>query len=336
MDFKESIQEQYKELLESYIKEQDEHALYLSQKFSRQAMEHKISPEEMISIHKTAIMELESNIPQPVLLALDILLEVMISYGLAYREHQSLRTFQQELQSEIEVAASMQQTLLGTQIPDVSSLDIGAISVPARRMSGDYYHFVHDDNHTVSVAVADIIGKGIPAALCMSMIKYSMDSLPEGSLEPNVVLESLNRVVEQNVDPTMFITMFYGTYNIRNHIFYYSSAGHEPGFFYNHQTKKFEELYAKGLVLGVDKKTKYRQYEKRVEVGDVILLMSDGVTECRTKEGFIETETLISYIEQYIHLEAQEIVNNVYRDLEYLQEFQLRDDFTLIILKRVQ
>jgi sigma-B regulation protein RsbU (phosphoserine phosphatase) len=58
------------------------------------------------------------------------------------------------------------------------------------------------------------------------------------------------------------------------------------------------------------------------------------VTECRTEEGFIEKETLIGYINKYIHLNAQEIVNNIFRELEKLQHFQLRDDFTLIILKR--
>lgn len=336
MEFREAMQEKYKEILESYMRDQNEQALYLSQKFSRKSLEHKVSPEEIISLHRTALLDLGIEVSEAMLPSFDILLEVMMAYGLAYREHQNLRTIQQELKSEIEVAANMQQTLLGTQVPDVDCLDIGAISVPARQMSGDYYHFVQDEQGTVSVAIADVIGKGIPAALCMSMIKYSMDSLPEGRHEPSHVLESLNRVVEQNVDPTMFITMFYGMYNTVNHTFYYSSAGHEPGFFYNHKTKEFEELYAKGLLLGVDKKTKYRQFEKRIEVGDIILLMSDGVTECRTEEGFIEVDTLMGYIKKYIHLEAQEIADKVYKELEFLQDFQLRDDFTLIILKRIK
>ncbi len=66
----------------------------------------------------------------------------------------------------------------------------------------------------------------------------------------------------------------------------------------------------------------------------MIILMSDGVTECRTEEGFIEKESLLELIKKYIHLNAQEIVNSVYKELEKLQHFQLRDDFTLIILKR--
>ena len=63
-------------------------------------------------------------------------------------------------------------------IPKVEALEIGAVSVPAKQMSGDYYHFVRD-KESINIAIADVIGKGIPAALCMSMIKYAMDSLPD-------------------------------------------------------------------------------------------------------------------------------------------------------------
>ncbi|MBM4765381.1 PP2C family protein-serine/threonine phosphatase [Bacillus sp. B15-48] len=334
MDFRERMEVKYRELLENYLNDQSEQALYASQKFSRKTIEHKISPEEIISLHKQLLMELQPDLPEKVLNSFDILLEVMVGYGLAYREHQSLRHKQQELKSEIEIAANVQQTLLGTKIPKVNGLDIGAISVPARHMNGDYYHFVQDENNCISVAIADVIGKGIPAALCMSMIKYAMDSLPENRMSPGGILENLNRTVEQNVDPSMFVTMFYGMFNPEMNRLSYASAGHEPGFFYSSATKQFTELTAKGLLLGVEKKTKYTEYQKEVKPGDMIILLSDGVTECRTDDGFIERETLIGFINNYIHLSAQDIVNNVFKDLEKFQDFQLRDDFTLIILKR--
>ncbi|RDI39862.1 PP2C family protein-serine/threonine phosphatase [Falsibacillus pallidus] len=333
MDFRNIMELKYKEILENYLKDQNEQVLYQGQKFSRKTIEHKISPEEIISLHRSLIMEMEPDMPDSIVHSFDVLLEVMIGYGLAYREHQSLRNQQQELRGEIEIAANMQQTLLGTKIPTEECLDIGAISVAAKTMSGDYYHFVKEKNR-ISVAIADVIGKGIPAALCMSMIKYAMDSLPENQYNPSSVLENINRVVEQNVDPTMFITMFHGMYDTDKHTFYYSSAGHEPGFYYHSSKKQFSDLSAKGLLLGIDKKTKYQQYERYVEIGDMIILLSDGVTECRTEEGFLEREDLVEYIQKYIHLNSQEIVNNVYKDLEKLQDFQLRDDFTLIILKR--
>ncbi|MFS0644947.1 PP2C family protein-serine/threonine phosphatase [Siminovitchia sp. 179-K 8D1 HS] len=324
----------YKDIIRKYIIDKDENVLYQAQKLSRKLIEHQIAPEEVISLHKSIMME--GNYPAGKIIdSFDVLLEVMMGYGLAYREHQSLRTEQLALRNEIEVAASMQETLLRTSIPSVSGVDIGAISVPARKMNGDYFHFVSDEDYRVGIAIADVIGKGIPAALSMSMIKYAMDSLPEEDYSPGSVLKSLNRVVEQNVDPSMFITMCYGTYDAKTHQFCYATAGHEPGFFYKAKNKEYIDFCGRGLLLGINKNTEYKEYEVRIELGDMIILMSDGVTECRTDDGFIERDDLTSYIDQYIHLPAQEIVNNVYKDLERLQDFELRDDFTLIILKRI-
>lgn len=336
MDFKGMIEQKYREIINGYLLEQNqnEQILYQGQKLSRKLIEHQIAPEEIISLHK--LIMLESEVPREGLIdSFDVLLEVMIGYGLAYREHQSLRTEQRAIKNEIEIAANMQQTLLGTSIPNIDSLDIGAISVPARQMNGDYHHFVKDENHCIGIAIADVIGKGIPAALSMSMIKYSMDSLPDNRNNPGNILESLNRVVEQNVEPSMFITMCYGVYNPWDHIFCYATAGHEPGFYYHAESQSYQDLDGKGLLLGIDKKTKYQEFEKAVSLGDMIILLSDGVTESRTEEGFIERDKLVEYIGKYIHLPAQEIVTNVYKDLERLQDYKLRDDFTLIILKRI-
>lgn len=333
MDFWDTVKPKYRDIIKKYLIDKDEKILYQGQKLSRKLIEHRIAPEEIVSLHKAIMMEGDHSAEQ-LLDSFDVLLEVMIAYGLAYREHQILRTKQMALKNEIEVAASMQQTLLRTSIPQIQGAEIGAISVPARQMNGDYFHFVIDDAQNVGIAIADVIGKGIPAALSMSMIKYAMDSLPEDQLRPGTILKSLNRVVERNVDPSMFITMCFGVYDQREHTFCYSSAGHEPGFFYHAESKEFKELEGRGLLLGIDKNTEYREYLKDLAPGDMVILLSDGVTECRTDEGFIEREDLTSLIRKYIDLPAQEIVVSVYKELERLQEFELRDDFTLIILKR--
>ncbi len=334
MDYRDVLEPKYRELLRNFLNEQTETALYQGQKFSRKTIEHQIPPEEIISTHRKVLQELFPDIQKDVLSSLDFLLEVMMGYGLAYQEHQSLRDQQLEIRSEIQIAANVQQTLLETSVPCIDSLDIGAISVPAKQMNGDYHHFVQDAQG-ISIAVADVIGKGIPAALCMSMIKYAMDSFPESRINPNQILENLNRVVERNVDPSMFITMFYGMYNIEDHTFTYASAGHEPGFYFNATTQTFEDLDAKGLVLGIDQNYKYRQYQKNIEPGDMIVLLSDGVTESRTDEGFVERSAITDLITQNKNLSAQEMVDKIYRHFEKMQDFQLRDDFTLIIMKRM-
>jgi sigma-B regulation protein RsbU (phosphoserine phosphatase) len=335
LDNQTKVLDKYEKLLTRYLRDSNEQLLYSGQKFSRQSIENDITPEEIVSIHKSVLQDLYPDIPKKVLDSFDLLLEVMIGYGLVYREHQTLRNQQQEIKSEIEIAANVQQTLLGTKIPSLDCLDIGAVSVPSRQMNGDYYHFVEDETGSISVAVADVIGKGIPAALCMSMIKYAMDSLPESRNHPSYVLENLNRVVEQNVDIAMFITMFYGIYDTNTHEFTYSSAGHEPGFHYSFQEDQFYDIDPTGLVLGVDKSIKYKEFKKTIELGDMVILLSDGVTESRTEDGFIERQEIIRLIRQNIHLSAQELVDHVYKELERLQNFELCDDFTLIILKRI-
>ncbi|PAV30715.1 phosphoserine phosphatase [Virgibacillus profundi] len=324
----------YKDLMQHYIKTQDEKSLYQIEQVSKNFIKNNILPEEIVNLHIQALSELYPNLLEDFQHSMDFLLEAMISYGLAHQEYQKLREEQYALKSEISVAASMQDTLLGTTKPEIEGLDIGVLSVPANQMNGDYHHFVKGKDGTLGIAIADVIGKGIPAALCMSMIKYSMDSYPEESMSPRNILKNLNRVVEKNVDPSMFITMFYAQYIPSESKLHYSSAGHEPGFYYNAENNTFEEIKSRGLVLGVSPNTEYNQYELKINKDDMVILLTDGVTECRDGDRFIESEEVLDVIKKYADLPAQEMVNQVYKHFERLQNFQLRDDFTLMILRK--
>ncbi|MFC2947777.1 PP2C family protein-serine/threonine phosphatase [Virgibacillus sediminis] len=324
----------YKDLLKHYIQTQDEQSLYGVEQVSKSFIKNHILPEEIVNLHIQALSELYPGLSEEFQHSMDFLLEAMISYGLAHQEIQMLREQQLALKSEISVAASMQETLLGTSKPDVEGLDIGVVSVPAHQMNGDYHHFVKGEDGSIGIAIADVIGKGIPAALCMSMIKYSMDSYPEESMTPEAILKNLNRVVERNVDPSMFITMFYAQYLPELSKLRYASAGHEPGFYYNAETDKFQEIEARGLVLGVSADAGYQQYEQDIKKGDMVILLTDGVTECRDGDRFIEMDEVLDVIRTYSHLPAQEMVTQVYKHFERLQDFQLRDDFTLLILRK--
>lgn len=328
------FKDKYKRIVESYLSTKSEYSLYEAQQFSRTYIQQNLSPEEMVSLHNSVIKELIPDLPEEITDSQRILLEVMIDYGLAYQQHQALRSVQEKLESELEVAAEIQRSLLPNVIPSCQTLDIGVKSVAANKVSGDYYHFIYEKDVSIGVAVADIIGKGVPAALCMSMIKYAMDSIPEQKLRPHTLLENLNKVVEQNISDNMFITMVFGAYDLKSHAFVYAGAGHEPGFYYSYKDNQFEDLNTKGLVLGLTKKTTYQEYCRRVEKGDIIILLSDGVTDCRTTEGFVERGDIEKLIRNYVHLPAQEIAESVYGELEKLQNFKLKDDFTLMIIRR--
>jgi sigma-B regulation protein RsbU (phosphoserine phosphatase) len=208
------------------------------------------------------------------------------------------------------------------------------LSVPAKQMSGDYIYFVSDDNNKASVAVADVIGKGLPAALCMSTIKFGMDSLQGANSSPSSVLSTINGIVEKSVDDTMFISMFYGKYEASNSTFSFASAGHEPALLYKASDESFTELYAKGLLLGVQPNVAYEERSVVLEDGDFIAIMTDGVTETRTVDGFIDEKLIKSIMANLKDESAQTIVDTVYNKLGQMQDFQLSDDFTIVVFKK--
>ncbi|RLL42144.1 phosphoserine phosphatase [Oceanobacillus piezotolerans] len=325
---------EYKKLLEQYIMTQDERSLYGAELMSKDFIKNNILPEEIVSLHIQAMEELFPDLTVSFHHSMNFLLEALIYYGLAHQEYQQLREQQLTIKSEISVAAEMQETLLKTEKPSIDGLDIGVVSVPAHQMNGDYYHFVKGKGGMLGLAIADVIGKGIPAALCMSMIKYSIDSYPEDTMQPNVILENLNRVVERNVESNMFITMSYAQYYPSESKLKYASAGHEPGFYYHAEEDRFEEMDAKGLVLGVMPNSTYNQHEMYLQEEDMAIFLTDGVTECRDGERFIETQEVLDIIREHKELPAQELVDIVYRHFAKMQDFHLRDDFTLIILKK--
>lgn len=324
----------YKEILRQYVLSQTEQNLYIGQNFSRQLIEKNIAPEDVIGIHKAALEEIFPDTPEQLMHSFDLLIEVMIRYGLALKEHESLVKKQEELKMEMDLAANVQETMLKTKVPRLNTFDIGLVTVPAKKMNGDYIYFVSNDDRHADVAVADVIGKGIPAALSMSMIKFAMDSLQNSSFNPDYMLSMLNGIVERNMDDSMFISMFYGRIDIEECRFSFASAGHEPALLYRASEDRFEFLEAKGVLLGVDPSAVFEQHEVMLNDGDFIVIMTDGVTESRTKDGFITQGDLLSIIRGVKDLPAQEMTETVFRRLATPQEYELRDDFTMVVFKK--
>lgn len=313
---------------------QTERNLYIAQNFTRQLIQKNISPEDVISIHKNAVEQIfpnQMNESQP---AYDFLIEVMVHYGMAHREHQSLLQKQAEYEMEMKIATNIQKTLLKTYVPNMKNIDIGMISVPIRKMNGDYVHFFHDGEEYLSVAVTDVVGKGVPAALCMSMVKYGLETLVYAYKDPSYVLEVINRVIEKGVDDSMFVSMFYGCLDVEQNIFSYASAGHEPALHYSAKNDQFFTLEAKGLLLGVLSETNYTFHEIVLEENDLIIMMTDGVTEFRVKEELNSREVITTLIKENRHLSAQQLCHLLYKEIERVQNFKLFDDFTVVILKK--
>ena len=234
------LQIQYTRILADYLENQTERNLYIGQNFIRQLIQKNVTPEEVIHIHKISMQEILPDMNPEVMNGFDFLLEMMVHFGLTVREHHSLLEQQEEIRVEMEVATKIQQMLLKTSVPKTTKLDIGMVSIPIRKMNGDYVHFLHNDDSHLSVAVTDVVGKGVPAALCMSMVKYGLDTLEYANGNPSYVLEVLNRIIERSVDDSMFVSMFFGRYDLNEEIFSFGSAGHEPALHYIASEDRFE------------------------------------------------------------------------------------------------
>lgn len=329
------VESQYKKILSDYIENQSERSLYLGQNFVKHLIQQKIMPEEVTNIHKHAVEELFPEISKSLIDAHDFLIELMVHYGLAIREHQILVRQQEERQIEMNVAAKIQRTILQTTIPESDKVDIGMLSVPFRNVNGDYVYLLHEEGKYVSLAVTDVIGKGVPAALCMTMVKYSLETLGYAQHDPSYVLEVINRIIEKSIDDSMFVSMFYGQYNLEEDIFTYGAAGHEPALYFDSQRDEFIDLEANGLLLGVLPEVKYPHYEISLRTNDFVVMMTDGVTELRSKLDLNAREIIRSIIYSVKHLTAHEICVHVYRELEKLQDYKIDDDFTIVVLKKI-
>ncbi|HDG7965418.1 TPA: PP2C family protein-serine/threonine phosphatase [Staphylococcus pseudintermedius] len=325
----------YFQLVDQFLQSESKASvLNQAHSFSENLSDDALLPEEFVDIHRKYVQKYELS-REDMIAILDILRAVIGSFGYDYEDYKALVDRVEVHDKELDVASRLQQTMLKTNIPQFDGIQIGVISVAVQHVSGDYFNLIDHKDGTMSFAVADVIGKGIPAALAMSMIKFGMDSYGHSQL-PNDGLKRLNRVVEKNINQNMFVTMFYGLYEEINHVLYCSSAGHEPGYIFRAESDTFEEIKVRGRVLGVSPHVRYQQQEIAINIDDMIIVFTDGVTEIRKENGeFIDTRYLLNFILAYKQLHPQDIVQLLYEELLRLQKKGKRDDLTILIIKRV-
>ncbi|NNU83644.1 PAS domain S-box protein [Geobacillus sp. BMUD] len=252
------------------------------------------------------------------------------------KEKERLEREREQLDFELSLAANMQRTLLQTssKMDLPSYVDIGVLSVPARVLSGDFYHFaVHQTS--VSTGIADVSGKGIPAAMLMTLMKFILDRTVHYGTQPHVYLDLLNRFAYDYTEPSMFVTMFVGNYNEKTHTFSYACAGHEPALWYQAKTKQCVPLTAKGCALGLFPQFSFETKSVVLEPGDFVLLYTDGVTEKRGEEEDDDFSVLASMVAR-VNLDqpASEIVRELYEHIQAYHQYKPKDDQTLLLLRR--
>jgi sigma-B regulation protein RsbU (phosphoserine phosphatase) len=250
------------------------------------------------------------------------------------REHAE----KERIGTELNVASTIQTSMLPSvfpPFPDKKEFDLYALMQPAKEVGGDFYDFylVNDDN--LAVIVADVSGKGVPAALFMVITKTLLIENSSSRLSPKKVFEKVNAKLLVNNEAGMFVTAFMGFYNIPTGRFTYSSAGHNPPLL-KKKNGNFEYIKNEPcIILGWQEGAKYSENEITLEKGDILYLYTDGVTEAMNENSeLFSEERLLDTVNRYGDYCAKEFLNAVKKEVDgYSGGAEQADDITMLALK---
>jgi len=252
------------------------------------------------------------------------------------------RVQKERLERELEIAKEVQERLFPSRVPKMSRLEVAGICLPARTVSGDYYDFLPLGDHELGLALGDICGKGISAALLMANLQATLRSNVMNAQrsrgqdgEKNVanVVEKVNSQIYSYTAANKFATFFYALYDDQLQTFTYCNAGHNPPLYFN--GGKIRRLSEGGTVVGIFADSKYTEETVHAKAGDVFVAYTDGIVESVNEYGeeFGELR-LAQLIQENRGLNAdalKEVIVSQVLSWTFAEERD--DDMTLIIAK---
>jgi sigma-B regulation protein RsbU (phosphoserine phosphatase) len=241
----------------------------------------------------------------------------------------------ERLIKELEIAKGIQQSFLPEKEPQIPGIDIAASNIPAREVGGDFYDFIPIAANKWGLTIADVSGKGVPAALFMALSRTLVRASTLSN--PNVKdgIERANSLICADSKSGMFVTLFYAILDVKKRSLKYVNAGHNPPLLIKEPSSDILLLKAKGIALGVTEGVKLEEAETQIEKGDIIVLYTDGVTEAiNEKEEQFGQQRLLKIIEKNRLLPASDIVRKVQEEVKAFSGNQPQfDDITLMIIK---
>lgn len=244
--------------------------------------------------------------------------------------------FQQErLERELQLAMEIQQRFQPTAPPVVPGYEFQGISFPCYEIGGDYYDFIQREDGRLVIALGDVSGKGTAAALLMSSLHAAIHA-QTGSHDTLVeTISAVNRYLADNIPPNRFVTLFYAELDPESGALSFLNAGHNPPLIV-HAAGTVEQLASGGLPLGIKADADYREGRTHLQMGDVLVIYSDGVTEAASPNGeeFGPTR-LYEVVSRNVDASAAGIRDRIESALtKFSQGTQAADDITLVIVKR--
>jgi serine phosphatase RsbU (regulator of sigma subunit) len=257
-------------------------------------------------------------------------------YRKVVSEQRQLKNFK----SSLAQASAVQQKLMPKSDPRVDGFDIAGRSIWCDETGGDYYDFLYppaNGHRRIGIVVGDVTDHGISSALLMTTARaFLRERVQTPPSECSVVISDVNKRLVRDIEElNLFMTMFYGEIDITEKTIRWVKAGHEPAILYTPQTDSSELLAGEGLPLGVMENAVYKELEKKISSGQIILIGTDGIKEAVNTHGeMFGNERLLNVIRGNADQPAREILGSVFESLnDFRHPLEPDDDETLVVIK---
>jgi sigma-B regulation protein RsbU (phosphoserine phosphatase) len=240
------------------------------------------------------------------------------------------------LEGQLEVARQVQLELLPAQDPQLPGYDISAYNFPTEEVSGDYYDWVRIYDDQIGIVIADVSGKGVPAAILMAFLRASLRAATHIGYATHISMAKVNFLLWESIESNQFVTAFYGILDAQKATLAYSNAGHNPPLLVN-ATGKGKYIDRGEQPLGMFRETRYHEYHLEFEPGDVLVLYTDGATEASSPSGEeFGRERLAEAVKRAYDRPAREMIASLQMEiLEWTDNVGSNDDVTFFVIKRL-
>lgn len=238
------------------------------------------------------------------------------------------------LEGQLETARQVQLELLPPSDPELPGYDISAYNFPTEEVSGDYYDWVRIHDDQIAIVIADVAGKGVPAALLMAFLRASLRAATHIGYAPQISMAKVNYLLWESIERNQFVTAFYGILDATNRTLAYANAGHNPPLLLNADgSARFLEQGA--VPLGMFRDTRYYEYYLTIEPGQVLVLYTDGVTEAMNpREEEFGRDRLVQSVRKARVLGAREMIEAIQQDVvDWTDGKGAHDDVTFFVVK---
>jgi sigma-B regulation protein RsbU (phosphoserine phosphatase) len=241
------------------------------------------------------------------------------------------------LQGQLETARQVQLELLPATDPALEGFDISAYNFPTEEVSGDYYDWVRLQDDQIGIVIADVSGKGVPAAILMAFLRASLRAASHIGYATNISMAKVNYLLYESIERNQFVTAFYGILDASNRTLAFSNAGHNPPLLIKANGETRFITWGE-QPLGMFPGTRFHQHYVIFEPGDVFVLYTDGATEAESPEGEeFGRDRLEAAVRESLERPAREMIASIQMAvLEWTASAGATDDVTFFIIKALK